>query len=130
MAVYSLFFDGAADKKNRTLSFGFWLRLDRKPIDLGYGIVGLGDSESAELQGLSYGLDAFVRKWNQPNSVLNIYGDSRSALRDAEKSPLTKFKLDQIRGWRIKVNLLWIPRTENVKANSLAKKLRVASRSG
>jgi ribonuclease HI len=130
MAIYSLFFDGAADKKNRTLSFGFWLRLDRKPIDLGYGIVGLGDSGSAELHALSHGLDAFVRKWNKPDSVLNIYGDSKSALRDAEKNPITKFKLKEIRGWGVKVKLLWIPRSENKKANSLAKKLRVASRSG
>jgi ribonuclease HI len=130
MPVYSLFFDGAADKKNRTLSFGFWLRLDRKPIDSGYGIVGLGDSESAELYGLSHGLDAFVRKWNRPSSVLNIYGDSRAALRDAEKDLVIGFKLKEIRRFGIKVSLLWLPRSENHKANSLAKKLRVASRSG
>lgn len=127
MAVYALFFDGAVDKKTNTASFGFILRLNRKLIDSGYGIVGQGDSEFAELNGLSYGLDSFVRKWSKPDSRLNIYGDCQSVLRDAEKDPIIKFKLDKIRGWGIKVNLLWIPRTENKKANTLAKKLRIAN---
>jgi ribonuclease HI len=131
MPEYSLFFDGAF--KNKTASFGFVLYLDGQEIDYGYGIIGQGrhlTSTVAEYYGLSYGLDAFIRKVNKPNAVLNICGDSKFVIDRIQKQvhefqelQFISLKLKQIRR-TIKVNIALIPRTKNQVANDLAKKLR------
>lgn len=122
MATYSLFFDGAV--KSGRASFGFVLRKNKRQIDFGYGLIGNCDSNGAELAALSAGLDSFVHNWDSPKAVLNIYGDSKVALGKAEKDPIVGFKLQEIRGWGVRVSLHWIPRAENKQANLLAKKLR------
>lgn len=131
MPSYDLFFDGAV--KNKVASFGYVLYLDGKQIDYGYGIIGQGKyltAVVAEYCALAQGLDAFIRKMDKPNSVLNIFGDSKFVISQVLK-PVHEFqglqiiamKLDQIR--RIaRVNISWVPRAKNQVANDLAKKLR------
>lgn len=126
--TYTLTFDGAATKeKHREASFGFVLKLNGEEIDRGWGLIGRGDKMNevmAEMEGLSSGLDSFVRKWTKPNAQLKIYGDSVIVLRKAPKDPIVRFKLQQIKSMGVDVSISWLPREQNKASNDLAKKLR------
>ena len=134
MSVYCLWFDGSCTKEPvRSASFGYVLCRDGKEIDRGYGLIGRGKYMTevvGEYYGLSAGLDSFVRHWDKPRSVLNIYGDSKFVLRQIKKEihefrelQFIQLKLNQIRMYGVKVNLHWLPRKSNKLAHHLAHKL-------
>jgi ribonuclease HI len=126
--MYQLWFDGAVTKeKYRTASFGFVLLRDGQEIDRGWGLLGRSLKVSvvdAELQGLSYGLDSFIRHWDQPKSVLKIFGDSKIALGKASQDPVIGFKIREIERMGVSLSLSRISRIQNKIADDLAKKLR------
>ncbi len=119
--LYELFFDGAW--KDGEASFGFVLYRNGQEIDYGYGITD-DVRESAELRGLSEGLDCFVRRIDCPHSELSIFGDSIIAVNSAHRSPIIKSKLDQIKNMVSSLEIAWIPREQNKIADDLAKRLR------
>jgi len=132
MAVYNLQFDGSSSgDRIPTASYGHVLYRDGKEIDRGYGLLGRAKnltSMVAEYYGLSAGIDSFVRHWNKPCSVLNIYGDCKpllAAVRQGGKLKssdilMLRLKIDQIRSYGIKVNIHWLPRKSNKIAHDLA----------
>lgn len=139
--IYDLYFDGACNPNpNGEASFGFHLSLNKITVSSGYGIVGRGQGMTdvvAEYSGLLEGLHSFLRFWDKPNSVLNIYGDSKYVIKSIDKDiPFKLFDtlsreqiivlmaIRNIRDMNVKVTLNWISREQNQITDSLAKNLR------
>lgn len=127
--VYALFTDGAVTHNpGGTASYGYVLLGNEKEIDCGYGIIGSGarmNNVMAEFYAISQGLCSFVRNWDQPNSSLYIYSDSQYVVSQLRlgNNKLIGFQLQQIKKY-LDVHIVWIPRSENFRADDLAKRLR------
>ena len=121
MAVYELFADGSC--KHGTGYFGYVLFKDKIEVDSGYGMIGQSmRPKMAERYAILYGLDAFVRKWNETGS-LTVFGDAKQVIESTDKDPDIHLKTEMIRGWGIPVVFKWIPRDANKLANDLARKM-------
>ncbi len=130
MAEYVLYCDGSA--KHGTGYFGYLLYKDKAQIDYGYGMIGQGiKPKVAEKYAFYYGLDAFVRKWDEPGT-LKVFGDAKQVIERIEEDSDLLPKIEQIRGWGVSVTFKWISRNQNTLANDLARKMidysRIASK--
>lgn len=124
--MWKLFFDGSV--KNKIAYFGYILFKDDTEVDSGYGMIGRDiKAKNAEKYAMSYGLDAFVRRWDSPGP-LKILGDCKQVIETAEKDPDLSPKIKTIRGWGVPVSLKWISRDRNTLANDLARKMIEDSR--
>lgn len=132
--VYNLYCDGAVTKNpGGEASYGYVLRDDTQEISYGYGIIGSSaemNNVMAECYAISQGLADFIRRWDQPDSRLNIYNDSKFVIsqlnnrKNKEKFfSLIDFQIEQLKSF-VDVHLVWVPRDGNVLADTLAKRLR------
>jgi ribonuclease HI len=126
MAEYVLYCDGSA--KHGTGYFGYLLYKDHVQIDYGYGMIGQGiKPKVAEKYSFYYGLDAFIRKWDE-SGILKVFGDAKQVIEKIEEDSDLLPKIKQIRGWDVQVTFKWVPRDQNSKANDLARKMIEYSR--
>jgi ribonuclease HI len=139
--VYRLWCDGAITKNpGGQASYGYVLKADSKQLDFGYGIIGSGanmNSLMAECFAISQGLSSFIRHWNQPQSSLYIYNDSKYVVSQLNKvlkdRPLKKEFLQKhdhlislLKQTKIyiDVKIVWVPRSGNILADTFSKRLR------
>lgn len=139
--MYELFFDGGVlPNPGGEASFGYVLKLNKKEIDKGYGIIGRGKymtDITAEYYALSQGLSSFVRILSKSNAILKVFGDSTfvikqvthtgKARRDFPELKIIDYKIQQIKDLGIDVQISWIPREQNKECDDLVKLFRSRS---
>lgn len=134
---YKLFADGSCHKNpGGQAAYGYILYGDNEEIDHGFGIIGSGarmNNNLAECFAISQGLSSFIKHWNEPESSLTIYNDSKYVLSQV-KNPvkgrnieiefkILDFQIRQIEQY-LDVYLVWVPRSGNLVADALSKRLR------
>lgn len=133
---YKLWTDGAVTRNpGGKASYGYVLQAENKEIDFGYGIIGSGanmNNVMAECYAISQGLSSFIRHWNQGDSTLVIYNDSKFVVGQLNKRCNRLLKnpfhfldsqLQQIQNF-VDVKIVWVPRSGNALADTLSKRLR------
>jgi ribonuclease HI len=128
---YKLWTDGAVTQNpGGEASYGFLLYEDGNLLDYGYGIIGSGDMMNnvmAEYWAIREGILSFIKRRKSLDSVLTTYCDSQYVIKQLNGSVSD----DKILNWLIsqictytELYFVWVPRSGNQKADSLAKRLR------